>query len=166
MLRVCSRVKQKCRSDPPPADTAPQSGSKGAHKSPGYCWRTSFNVLRVLFSRGSFLNFFAFKEGMLSTPISLLGGSPTVSGRLCAVYPPIVPMDVDDFIWPLLISLSGLRRVECAPSTCVFWGEELRSMQGGSLKLPVSAPEGGLYAFEGRACLHRRATWGDCVVQV
>jgi hypothetical protein len=34
-------------------------------------------------------------------------------GRLCVVYPHIVPMDVDDFIWPLLISLSGLRRVEC-----------------------------------------------------
>jgi hypothetical protein len=34
------------------------------------------------FSWGSFLNFFAFKEGMLGTPISLLGGSPTVSGRL------------------------------------------------------------------------------------
>jgi hypothetical protein len=39
-------------------------------------------------------------------------------------------------------------------------------MQGVILTLPVSAPEGGLYAFEGRACLHRRATWGDCVVQV
>jgi hypothetical protein len=31
-------------------------------------------------------------------------------------------------------------------------------MQGGILKLPVSAPEGGLYAFEGLACLHHRAT--------
>jgi hypothetical protein len=41
-----------------------------------------------------------------------------------------------------------------------------RRMQGVILKLPVSAPEGGLYAFEGRACLHRRATWGYCVVQV
>jgi hypothetical protein len=39
-------------------------------------------------------------------------------------------------------------------------------MQGVILTLPVSAPEGGLYAFEGRACLHRRATWGYGVVQV
>jgi len=31
-------------------------------------------------SWGSFLNFFAFKEGMLGTPISVLGGWPTVSG--------------------------------------------------------------------------------------
>ena len=39
-------------------------------------------------------------------------------------------------------------------------------MQGGMLKLPVSAPEGGLYAFEGLACLPHRATWGSCVVPV
>jgi hypothetical protein len=36
---------------------------------------------RSTFSRGSFLSFFAFQEGMLGTPISLLGGWPTVSGR-------------------------------------------------------------------------------------
>ena len=36
---------------------------------------------RSTFSRGSFLSFFAFKEGMLGTPISVLGGWPTVSGR-------------------------------------------------------------------------------------
>jgi hypothetical protein len=36
---------------------------------------------RSTLSRGSFLNFFAFKEGMLSTPISVLGGWPTVSDR-------------------------------------------------------------------------------------
>jgi len=30
-------------------------------------------------SWGSFLNFFAFKEGMLGTLISVLGGWPTVS---------------------------------------------------------------------------------------
>jgi hypothetical protein len=29
---------------------------------------------RSTFSRGSFLSFFAFQEGMLGTPISLLGG--------------------------------------------------------------------------------------------
>jgi len=39
-----------------------------------------------------------------------------------------------------------------------LWGEEVRSMQGGMLKLPVSAPEDGLYAFEGLACLPHRAT--------
>jgi hypothetical protein len=32
------------------------------------------------FSWGNFLSFFAFKEGMSSTPISVLGGWPTVSG--------------------------------------------------------------------------------------
>jgi hypothetical protein len=37
---------------------------------------------RSTFSRGSLLSFFAFKEGMLGTPISVLGGWPTVSGRL------------------------------------------------------------------------------------
>src|SRR5437763_16766450 len=37
---------------------------------------------RSTLSRGSFLSFLAFKEGMLSTPISVLGGWPTVSGRL------------------------------------------------------------------------------------
>ena len=36
---------------------------------------------RSTFSRGSLLSFFAFKEGMLGTPISVLGGWPTVSGR-------------------------------------------------------------------------------------
>src|SRR6266568_2555601 len=36
---------------------------------------------RSTFSRGSFLSFFAFKEGMSGTPISVLGGWPTVSGR-------------------------------------------------------------------------------------
>src|SRR6516164_6395020 len=35
---------------------------------------------RSTLSWGSFLNFFAFKEGMLGTPISVLGGWPTVSG--------------------------------------------------------------------------------------
>ena len=33
-----------------------------------------------------------------------------------------------------------------------------RGMQGGILKFPVYAPEGGLYAFEGLPCLYRRAT--------
>src|SRR5438552_8690849 len=36
---------------------------------------------RSTLSRGSFLSFLAFKEGMLGTPISVLGGWPTVSGR-------------------------------------------------------------------------------------
>src|SRR5215510_9380193 len=35
---------------------------------------------RSTFSWGSLLSFFAFKEGMLGTPISVLGGWPTVSG--------------------------------------------------------------------------------------
>src|SRR6266568_4794550 len=39
---------------------------------------------RSTLSRGSFLSFLAFKEGMLSTPISVLGGWPTVSGRFLA----------------------------------------------------------------------------------
>src|SRR5438105_4373693 len=34
---------------------------------------------RSTLSRGSFLSFLAFKEGILSTPISVLGGWPTVS---------------------------------------------------------------------------------------
>src|SRR5438093_13196443 len=38
------------------------------------------------FSRGSFLSFLAFKEGMLGTPISVLGGWPTVSGRLFELW--------------------------------------------------------------------------------
>ena len=33
------------------------------------------------FSRGNLLSFLAFKKGMLGTPISVLGGWPTVSGR-------------------------------------------------------------------------------------
>src|SRR4029450_9119395 len=37
---------------------------------------------RSTFSWGSFLSFFAFKEGILDTQISALGGWPTVSGRL------------------------------------------------------------------------------------
>src|SRR5262245_6884611 len=36
---------------------------------------------RSTFSQGSLLSFFAFKEGMLGTPISVLGGWPTVSDR-------------------------------------------------------------------------------------
>jgi len=34
---------------------------------------------RSTFSRGSFLSFFAFKEGMSGTPSAVLGGWPTVS---------------------------------------------------------------------------------------
>jgi hypothetical protein len=36
---------------------------------------------RSTFPWGSFLSFFAFKEGMLDTQISALGGWPTVSAR-------------------------------------------------------------------------------------
>src|SRR5438445_1783001 len=41
---------------------------------------TQLQSSRSTFSRDSFLSFFAFKEGMLGTPISVLGGWPTVSG--------------------------------------------------------------------------------------
>ncbi len=44
---------------------------------------TRLQSSRSTFSWRSFLNFFAFKEGMLDTPISALGGWPTVSARLC-----------------------------------------------------------------------------------
>ena len=37
---------------------------------------------RSIFAGGSFLSFFAFKEGILDTQISALGGWPTVSGGL------------------------------------------------------------------------------------
>jgi hypothetical protein len=50
-----------------------------SHLTAEYCWRTYFKVLAVLFL-GGFLSFFAFKEGILDTPISALGGWPTVSG--------------------------------------------------------------------------------------
>src|SRR5215468_747791 len=40
---------------------------------------------RRTFSWGSLLSFFAFKGGILSTPISVLGGWPTVSGRILAM---------------------------------------------------------------------------------
>ena len=42
---------------------------------------------RSTFSWGSFLSFFAFKEGMLGTPISVLGGWPTVSARYLHMMP-------------------------------------------------------------------------------
>ena len=42
---------------------------------------------RSTFSRGSFLSFLAFKEGMWDTQISALGGSPTVSGRYLTSFP-------------------------------------------------------------------------------
>jgi hypothetical protein len=38
-----------------------------------------FQSSRSTFSRGSFLSFFAFKEGMWDTQISALLSSPTVS---------------------------------------------------------------------------------------
>jgi hypothetical protein len=40
---------------------------------------TQLQSSKSTFSRGNFLSFFAFQEGMLGTPISVLGGSPTVS---------------------------------------------------------------------------------------
>jgi len=39
-------------------------------------------------------------------------------------------------------------------------------MQGSILKFPAYAPEGVLYASEGLPCLHRRAAWRYCVLQV
>jgi hypothetical protein len=45
-------------------------------------WANLLLSSRSTFSRGSLLSCFAFKEGMLDTPISVLGGWPTVSGRL------------------------------------------------------------------------------------
>jgi hypothetical protein len=52
---------------------------------------------RSTFSWGSFLSFFAFKEGMLSTPISVLGGWPTVSGPssggLSSAKPSVITVD-------------------------------------------------------------------------
>src|SRR5262249_10389499 len=63
--------------------TSIQSGSaggwekrpKGPRSQP-----TQLQSSRSTFSRGSLLSFFAFKEGMLGIPISVLGGWPTVSG--------------------------------------------------------------------------------------
>jgi hypothetical protein len=43
-------------------------------KTPGYCWSTYFKVLGVLFSWGSILSFFAFKDGILDTQIAARGG--------------------------------------------------------------------------------------------
>ena len=40
----------------------------------GYCWSTPLKVLEVLFFSEKFVQLFAFKEGMLGTPISVLGG--------------------------------------------------------------------------------------------
>jgi hypothetical protein len=42
---------------------------------------------RSTFSRGRFSSFFAFKEGRLGTPISVLGGWPTVSEPFSRLYP-------------------------------------------------------------------------------
>src|SRR5215470_857869 len=42
---------------------------------------------RSTFSRGSCLSFFAFQEGILSTPISALRGWPTVSARFVDIAP-------------------------------------------------------------------------------
>src|SRR4029434_7822880 len=44
---------------------------------------------RSTFSRGSFLSFFAFKEGMWDTQISALLSLPTVSGR----FPPAIMVE-------------------------------------------------------------------------
>jgi hypothetical protein len=43
---------------------------------------TQLQSSKSTFSRGNFLSFFAFQEGMLGTPISVLGGSPTVTHEL------------------------------------------------------------------------------------
>jgi hypothetical protein len=39
-------------------------------------------------------------------------------------------------------------------------------MQRRTLKFPVYAPEGALYAFEGLPSLYSRATWRYCVLPV
>ncbi len=63
---------------------------------------TQLQSSRSTFSWGSFLSFFAFKEGMLSTPISVLGGWPTVSGRFVRQKQQI-----------LMLGVNVLRRWEC-----------------------------------------------------
>src|SRR2546423_2271631 len=56
---------------------------------------------RSTLSRGSFLSFLAFKEGMLSTPISVLGGWPTVSEGFLrqhsSLTKPTQPEFIEDF---------------------------------------------------------------------
>src|SRR4030095_13786210 len=57
-------------------------GSPGCRFNGGILLANLLQSSRSTFSRGSFLSFFAFKEGMLGTPISVLGGWPTVSACL------------------------------------------------------------------------------------
>jgi hypothetical protein len=69
--------------------TSIQSGSaggwekrpKGPRSQP-----TQLQSSKSTFSRGNFLSFFAFQEGMLGTPISVLGGWPTVSGQYSRLH--------------------------------------------------------------------------------
>src|SRR2546426_7997057 len=55
--------------------------TEGCLENEGILLANLLQSSRSTFSRGSFLSFLAFKEGMLGTPISVLGGWPTVSGR-------------------------------------------------------------------------------------
>src|SRR5262249_5038539 len=48
---------------------------------------------RSTLSWGSFLRYFAFKEGRLGTPISVLGGWATVSGRFLHALPKQMPQE-------------------------------------------------------------------------
>src|SRR6266566_3905319 len=57
---------------------AGRKGQNGPRSQP-----TQLQSSRSTLSRGSLLSFLAFKEGMLGTPIWVLGGWPTVSARYC-----------------------------------------------------------------------------------
>ena len=59
-----------------------ESGQREGQNNPRILLVNPLQSSRSTLSRGSFLSFLAFKEGMLSTPISVLGGWPTVSARL------------------------------------------------------------------------------------
>jgi putative ABC transport system substrate-binding protein len=70
------------------ADEGSNEPAKFLKQSQGRCTKNArillVNLLqssRSTFSRGNLLSFFAFQEGMLGTPISVLGGWPTVSAR-------------------------------------------------------------------------------------
>ena len=59
-----------------------RQGSPGCSKNGRILLANPLQSSKRTFSWGSFLSFFGFKGGMVSTPISARGGSPTVSGRL------------------------------------------------------------------------------------
>src|SRR4029434_6787479 len=57
-----------------PQDLEAMSHDELLQKTPGYCWPTSFKVLGVLFLGAVYSAFLPSKEGMLGTPIWVLGG--------------------------------------------------------------------------------------------